>query len=610
MTDVETTLRAELNRMLVVDAAPDWGAVLVAAGVEPGAGKRRQRRLAVAFAALLAVAVVALVTPLGGAIARGLDEFSTWLTGDPGTPVSEEEQRAFDQETRRWRVGLPAGTELRRLITRQVGDSTVELLGVRSGERICLRLRVSGATAGGAFECAPLAELRRAGGPVRVLIADHGVGRGDKEAWLGTDRYVSNKLRISAGVAADGVDAVELRDLAGRHEVTVQSNAFLYIAEDPEVKQRVREVWARTPAGLVAVPFAPVPTVFGSARTRRAAPPAPPVEREVSDGSIGWLEDREPRGEPLDAMRVPSAYWRLSGGRNVIFGRVVTPDPSRPYRVLVALNAHKAGGGVVQLCTFGRGGNVGGGSCGLYPGYFEHSPVNFAMSAGGPGAFDTVYGLASDDVARLEVLLADGTTVDVPLADNAFIVDVPRAALPGRVVAYDSEGRVISSSMTLTDPSSSSCCVSQGPGEPAPGKPDLLWHAEGPSGSYAELSVGPSTLGDECMYLKVYADGRKRAPNIQCRWQSFARSPVQVNNGWRGWRKFVNGRVRDDVKSVRIRFADGKTVVLKPRRGYVLYALPADRFTGKRARRAVGADGLDASGNVVGSAEFRHTRGR
>jgi hypothetical protein len=219
----------------------------------------------------------------------------------------------------------------------------------------------------------------------------------------------------------------------------------------------------------------------------------------------------------------------------------------------------------------------------------------------------TIHGLASDDVARLDILLADGTTVDVPLTDNAFIVDVPRAGLPARVVAYDSEGRVISSSQTVTD--FPLCCVSYGPGEPAPGKPELLWRAEGPNGSYSELSVGPSTLGDECMFLETYVDDTNRGASIQCHWQSLADSPVQVNNGWRGRRRFVNGRVRDDVKSVRVRFADGETVVVKPRRGYVLYALPASRLTGQAASRALGADGLDASGRVVATVSFPRPRG-
>jgi hypothetical protein len=619
MTDVESTFRAELNRMLAVDATPDWEGVLASAR-EAGGGARG-RRLGIAVAVLLATAAVALVTPLGGAIARGLDEFATWLTGEPGTPVSEEEQRAFEQENRgrTWRgFEFPRGTQLRRLITRRVGDSTIELLGFRSGHSLCLRLVVSGALKERATECAPLAELRRQGGAVRVLVADEHVGRGDKEAWYGLDRYLSAKLLVTAGIAADGVEAVVLRDDAGRHEVPVESNAFVYVAEEPEVGQRVREVWARTAAGLVAVPLsAPLWTVFGPAGTPRSAPPpAPPVEREVSGGRIGWLEAREERGEPLDVIPPqvlnPPPLQRFPVqsllGPHVVFGRVVeAPDPARSFRLALALSADRPGGEVKYLCTVRFEGNAASGGCVLYPDLFERAPFHDGGGRYGAGAFNTMTGIASDDVARLEILLADGTRIDVPLADNAFIVDVPRAGLPGRVVAYDSGGRVISSSQTVTEPSL--CCVSSGPGEPAPGKPELLWRAEGPNGSHSELSVGPSTLGDECMFIKTYVDDRKRAPSIQCHWQSFARSPVQVNNGWRGRRRFVNGRVRDDVKSVRIRFADGETVVVKPRRGYVLYALPADRFTGMQARRAVGADGLDASGRVVATVSFPRPRG-
>ena len=232
MTDVETTFRSELNRMLVVDASPDWEGVLASA--REAGEDARGRRLGIAVAVLLATAAVALVTPLGGAIARGLEDFTTWLTGEPGTPVAEEEQRVFDEENQRTWLGFPEGTQLRRLITRRVDDVTVELLGFRAGtSRLCLRLIVSGALQRKALECAPLDELRREGGPVRVLITDEGVGPGDKVAWYGIHRVTTNHLRITAGVAADGVRAVVLGDRAGRHEAVVASNAFLYVADSP-----------------------------------------------------------------------------------------------------------------------------------------------------------------------------------------------------------------------------------------------------------------------------------------------------------------------------------------------------------------------------------------
>jgi hypothetical protein len=445
---------------------------------------------------------------------------------------------------------------------------------------------------------------------VRVLIADEHVGRGDKVAWLGLDRYRSAELLITAGIAANGVDSAVLHDSTGRHEAPVESNAFLHVAEAPEVGQQVRQVWARTAAGLVAVPYTPVLSVFGAEGAPRAAPPAPPVERAVTGLRIGWLEAREKRGEPLDV--IPQRFRHIPAppglglrpwtfpGPNSVFGRVVTPDSTRSFRVALALAALSPGGPVERVCTLTFTRTDGGSSgCLRYPG-FGAGDEPFNYSGGGEGAFTTIDGIAGDDVARLEVLLADGTTLDVPLADNAFIVDVPRSGLPGRVVAYDSEGRVISSRHTLEV--GSACCVSYGPGEPAPGKPRLLWRAEGPARSYAELFVGPSTLGDECMYLKVDLPRTYRGPSIQCAWKPLALSPVQVTAGWRGGWRFVNGRVREDVKTVRIRFGDGFTVMLRPRRGYVLYALPTDRLRGER--RAVAAEGLDASGRVVGRRAF------
>ena len=599
MTDVDNTFRAELDRMLVVDATPDWEGVLASA--REAGEDARGRRLGIAVAVLLATAAVALVTPLGGAIARGLEEFSTWLSGEPGTPVSEEEQRAFDEENQETWIGFPEGTQLRRLITRSVDDVTVELFGFRSGtSRLCLRLIVSGAEKEKALECAPLDELRREGGPARVLIADDGVGRSDKVAWYGTNRYVSNKLRITAGIAADGVSGVVLQHGAGRHEVGVEANAFLYIAEDPDVGQFLSEVWARTAAGLVAVPFAPVPTVFGSPAVH-PPPPAPAVEREVTGGTIGWLDDREERGEPLDVLPKGSLPEdRLHDEGEVVFGRVLTPDPDQPVRTVVTLNADRAGGPVAWLCTWHKLTRHGGGSggCTPYPGVFDRGPATFGGSGGTQSAFTSAHGVVSDDVARLEAVLADRQVADVPMADNVYAVDLPRANLPALLVAYDSEDRVIAVSHPIAESVGPQSAV------PARGKAELLWRVTGPNGSYYELSVGPSNQGGVCTFLR-YFDERNNGVGEDCTGaRHFTGPPVQANrlSLW----GLVGARVRDDVKTVRIRFADGETVLVEPRRGYFLYAVPGDRMTEARAPTA--AEGLDASGGVVGRASLAWLR--
>src|ERR687896_608179 len=57
--------------------------------------------------------------------------------------------------------------------------------------------------------------------------------------------------------------------------------------------------------------------------------------------------------------------------------------------------------------------------------------------------------------------------------------------------------------------------------------------------------------------------------------------------------RFVGGRVSEDVKTVRIRFADGSSTTLTPTRGYVLWAAQAEHLEPEQA--AVGAVGLDAT---------------
>lgn len=583
MNDVDEALRIELDRLVPVDVRRDWRDVVVRAGLRR---ERARRGLAISAAVVAGAVVLGVATPLGATLARSLDDFSAWLSGEPGTPASESEQRAFDEANARSWLRFPEGTRLRQLVTTTAGDSTVTLLGFRSGtSTLCLRLSVTGETPATTMSCAPLAELRRAGGPARAVIVDHGVGKGDKLAWYGIDRYHSSKLQITAGIAADGVRSVVLEDDAGRHEVAVSSNAFLYVAEEPDVGQRVTGIWARTGDRLVAVPFAPAPFGIGSSAPTRPAPAAPAIERQVSGGRIAWLESHETRGESLDVLPPGSLSTRYR--TNLIFGRVLAPDPDRPLRVVLALNARKPGGPPAGLCkaTAMRGG-VGLG-CTPYPAVFERTQVlTGGMMMFGSDAFITLSGVASDHVARLEVLLADGQTAEVPYDDNAYLVDVPRANLPARLVAYDADDRVIDVTRPWGDFWSRA--------QPARGRAISLIRLSGPRNATVELLVGPSSDGGECAYFKHFYDASHTGVSVGC-----ARPQAPLELGAAGsppW--YVQGRVQLHVKRVRIRFAGGATAILTPVRGYVLWALP------EAGTRPVAADGLDADGNVVATQAF------
>jgi hypothetical protein len=585
--DVEDTLRGELHRLVPIEARPDWEEVVARSGLKR---ERARRRWAVAMAVALTAAALGVATPLGSAIVNGLGDFSAWLSGQPGSPVTQQEQREFDEANARSWLGFPEGTKLRRLITHRAGSTTVELLGFRSGSSaLCLRVVAKGAAPGKAMSCAPLAELQRAGAPARVVIVDHGVGRGRDAAWYGIDFIRSSALRMTAGIAADDVRSVVLEDDTGRHEVPARSNAFLYVAVEPKVEQRVLRIWARTSNALAPVSFAPAPFMFGGRpAVARPAAPAPDVERQLTGGRIGWLEAREERGDALEVLP-PRARSSVLGhptgvGSNVLFGRVLTPDEDRPRAVVLTLNAHRPGGPVAGICKWlvTRGGLAGGG-CSPYPGVFSRTPIPSGMSFHGPGEFVNVEGLASDDVERVEALLADGQRADVDVTDNVFLIDLPRANLPARLVAYDDAGRVIGVSRPFADFADHSA--------PARGRAVSLWRVTGPDGAHAELFVGPSTSGGECMFVKHFIDARHRGVGVMCEPPRWRDGPLELGGGT----PFISGRVRADVKLVRIRFADGSSKTVRPRRGYILMTSTIEMTA---------AEGLGADGSVVGRSRF------
>ncbi|MHB1244136.1 MAG: hypothetical protein ACYC1P_12190, partial [Gaiellaceae bacterium] len=491
--NVEQRLREELDRVIPHTGDPDWTDVLRRAG--GGAGSARRKVVAL-VAALGAAVTLAVATPLGSAVANGFDDFSAWLTGQPGTPVSDEEQQAFDEANARSWLGFPRGTMLRRLAAVQSGGTKVELLGFRSGETLCLRVVASGTARGSTQSCAPLRELRAEGAPVRVVLVDHGFGRGSRREWYGPHRVGSSLVQVTAGIAADGVGSVELTDEGGRRSVPVTSNAFLYVAAEPEVGQRVRAISAQTQAGPVSVPFAPAPFGLGGGAPASGAVPGPDkVERVVQGGSIGWLDRREPRGESIDVVPARS---RRSMTRNMVFGRVLAPSADRPLRIAVTLNvgrreprSREPSGVCTWLLT--RGG--AGGGCSPRDSLFDASPITLSISLeGGSDAFMTAAGLVSDGVKRLVVFVTGSEAYELPFVDNAYAAVLARSKLPARIVAYDDDGKVIGLSEPIGD-------VGGGGAGPARGKATSLLKAESPTGSTAELLVGPSTSGGECMYI-------------------------------------------------------------------------------------------------------------
>lgn len=589
MTDADMAITSVLEHLFPTRGEPDWNEVIAAAGVRTNT---RRRRPVAAFALALALVVaVTIVTPLGAEIVHGLGGFSNWITGEPGKPAPKSEQQHFTEANAHSWLGFPKGTRLRQLITTRAGGAAITLDGFRSGtSAFCLRLSVTGKTTTGTLQCAPIADLKRQDSPVRVLIADRPIGKGAKTAWYGLDRLHSANLQITAGIAADSVRAVVLTDVHGRHVVPVRSNAFLYIAADPEVGQRVKTVAAETKTGLVSVPFVPTPFAIGGIQAPQNAPTVN-VTAPARNGHVSWLEQHVPRGQPLSVLptRIRAGLLGYRGGgprSRVIFGRVLTPDPSQPLRVVVTLNASRHGGPPRGICTalVTKGG--GGGGCAPYPQTFATTPFNFTMSGGGAAQFNEVDGIASDAVARITVLLANGQSLPVALRDNVFAGAVPVAHLPARLVAYDAQGRVIGAS----DPIGG---FGGGPNM-ARGKATQLLAVKGEGGAHAELYVGPATGGGECIYVKTYFNKHASGVMVGCRPGAWQGNPVQIATE----SEFVSGRVRRDVTTIRLEYAGGAPTTIHPTRGYVLAAIPPQHL--ERSSRLVRIVGLNSAGKRVG----------
>lgn len=568
----------------VIGGSEDWPDVLHRAGIS-GTGRRLSARLLVAATA--AVLLLVLATPIGGSIREQIADFSNWLAGTPGSAVSDEEQRAFDEENARSWLGFPGSPELRRLIRTEQDGITFDLLGFRSGGSFCIRVRATGEAEGSTTMCAPIEELRLDDAPARVLLADWSVGRGEKQETIGFDTVTAPLAQVTAGIAADGVAGLEFVDEQGRHRVDAVSNAFLYVAERPDVGQRVSHVRAALKDGeLAEIPFAVSPWGPGGWRAGGSGKPDGPtaVDRIVEGGRIGWIDRREERGEPV-------AEAELQGlTREVEFARVLTPDPGSSKRVAISVGTYglrPEQDGRRGICThlLTRGGTSSG--CMPVDDPFPGAPFTFGYTVIGAGdQFATFDGIASDDVARLELFTATGDRIDVPLRDNAYLTEVSLARLPARMVAYDSEGRVIGIEETPRG---------EGPARPY-GEPIVQLERSVNGVGSITLIANRTREGGQCWQAR--GTGQAAVNTGSCIPKEWVDTPLRMATT----EVFLYGRVRDDVVRLELRFGDGQSSTIAPgEHGYLLATLP----DGRDARELVEIVGRGADGEIVARQRMR-----
>ena len=565
------------------DEPQAWNDVLQRAAVVSVAPRQRvRRRRRLAALAFAAAALIALgLSPVGGAIVSGFGDFSAWLTDSPGEPASEDAQRAFDEGNARSWLAFPDGPKLRSLITTEAAGGKFELFGFRSGDALCLRLTVKGipTDAPPAMGCAPLSALRRAAAPAVTVIVDYSFGRQDVPP--NEEGYIPARTSASFGVVADGVDAVELETNEGRVDAIIASNAFLAVTENPPLGTRTKELEVIGEQGeRMSVPLAKAPFGdFGAPARPGVAPGPTKVEREVEGGTIGWLVRRELRGESVEEAGFDPGQLRFLARGEVLLARVLSPDPQGRLPFVITLLRTPAAQepfpmpGGAQVCTLVGG----GGGCSPLAHLFPRGPFTVGtMSGYGGNQYVVVNGLANDEVARLELFLADGERLPVPLADNVYVVEVARLKFPARMVGYDAEGRVIGIEAHVHDP-----LTTPGP-RPVAGKQRIVKRMATADGE-ATLRLGPSTEGTTCYQIR-FGDGRTGTGCMPTKPQG----PVlALNYDASG---VVHGTVSARVATIELRLEDGGRVRIEPLQGVVLHGVDGE------PKAAVG---FDAAGREI-----------
>ena len=439
----------------------------------------RTRRLAYSVVFAAALAIVLAATPLGAVIARGFGDFSDWLNGKPGQPVSSAEQKTIQREERRstrysWAT-FPKGAELRRLITVTRDGIEYKLFGYRAGNLFCLRLSVPGSLLPHTG-CAPKSELTRRKKPALVLYADAPVyGRREKTDRItvlrtGQETQPVRESTVTFGIVSDGVTSVRGLSRTNVLDGTVASGSFLVVNTDTKHgvnynqgylpgKYRVRSIVANDAAGdEVKVRVAGVDNEYatGALIAPLSGPEFRMAKRQISGVRIGWIERREPRGTPLSRLfwlsgtPVPQCEGEWCGAylkaREVVYSRQVAPDPGGVVRIGVALRRN---GYICSSISFPRSVRW------LYPdcrskhalstgSWTEGATFHIAMLNMAEGnQYEMEAGLVDDQVRRMTILLSDGKQIPVPIKDNAYVFEVALTDYPIRLVAYNSANRVV-----------------------------------------------------------------------------------------------------------------------------------------------------------------------
>jgi hypothetical protein len=531
---------------------PNWQDVLRRAHA------RHTRRLLVAVAAAVAV----LATAAG--VTAALGGFHAWLSGSPGKPAPKAEQERFERANEQSIAAFPKGTKLRELIRTRVDGKLYVLLGFRSGDSLCLRLRAVSLGHSLDPQCAPASRLRHATAPILPVVGVSGF----------SDKYNHPSAAVSYGIAADGVSRVVVHAIDGDHRAVLGGNAYLWVQNEPNSGQHALSVTATRSSGArITLPIQPV----GMFATERPVPRRPrgptTVQRRILHPTIAWYLRGEKRGVGLNEVRRVVTY---GNGTLDDSTRLVKPDPES--NVLVGL----AGEWCLVLVTNPGGPGTG---CDSPKGFWSRGPLNVMGSSEG-NRFVRFSGAAADGVRRIVVFLADGQRQEASLRDNLFTVLLDSAEFPARLVAYDAAGRIVGID---TPP-----WFMPKPVPKAATRLHRVLRVRGAHGTVAVLRVGRRVHGYRCWRVD-FSTGQSPGACSPAEFSAASIWPDLVQPARPDL--FVIGHTIGPIARVQLEFPNGDVRKTRPVAGLFVVAVPRSHLTRKRQTAFV--VGYTSEGRVV-----------
>jgi hypothetical protein len=514
------------------------------------AGDRR-RPATLALAGFAAAVLVAAATPVGPAIAKGIGDFSAWLTGHPGKEAPASEQRAFDATNGHSWASFPKGTQLRELIRANVGGRLYILSSFRGGNSLCLQLSGMTRRTKTGPSCAPASTLSHVSAPILVVTANRGF----------VDQYNHESAQFSFGIVADGVKHVDIHAVDGSHRALLGGNSYLWIESEPSTGNSVKSVSVTDANGRATTLSVITPIRWGFLTSGKPGGPSR-VQATIRHPTIAWYVRNERRGlTPAQANLTPEQQQSI-GARYV---RLFKPDPLSNTVVGLA-----QGWCLVVI--------EGGSGCSDKEHFFSQGPVNFTMFGSGFNSSDQfmgVAGAAADGVKRVTLFIGDGERQSAPIKDNMFAALVP-ARFPMRLVAYNSTGRVVG--IQQFPPMSFFARVSA----PAAARRNLhsVLHVAGPNGTTATVGVGRIVNRQRCWQVD-YSAGQSESG---CDLTFYTGPKIIVNLVQPAGRDlFVIGGVDNRVTDhVELHFDNGDVITTRPAADRFAFAIPRPHLSTHR----------------------------